>query len=97
MAGTSRTRNVWEAAVAVYAGYELISIETVDHNKDEFTIACPEEDAKLLQRDYHSGTLQLADAKAFVDVYLGIAATRRRMKYSGEKTWNSEAWINGKF
>jgi hypothetical protein len=93
MAGSIKTRSVWEAAILTYLGYPLLAID--EGGGVEFTVACPEAEFQDLKSTYYGGSLGLTSAHAFVRAYNDIINRRHKMKDMGQQHWVSSEWVAG--
>jgi hypothetical protein len=55
----------WFTTCLVYAGYELVSIKQTSNQRFEYTVLCPRSDFDELKREFNSGLMPIADARAF--------------------------------
>ena len=72
----------WFAITLIYAGHDLVSL-TPKERFTEFVILCPKFDFEIFYKEFHSGQLQIADAKAFGRTATDIGRLIRDAKRDG--------------
>jgi hypothetical protein len=96
------TQDVWIAAafVYLYTWDSLVSITDIELDNRKrvttYALAIPSEDAKIVLEEYQTNRLVLASAKDFVTSFNSITQRQRAMRLSGDLSWHSKRWIEGK-
>jgi len=80
----------WFATCLVYAGYELVSIKPTGDKRFEFTILCPQLDFESLKRDFHSGQMTIADAKALGNTNGSVGRIVNDVRQTGQTYLNPD-------
>jgi hypothetical protein len=94
---TTITKSIWICAVIAYLyGIDaVVGINEEGFGKSTYLVNVPEEDFEIIESDYNSKNLPLADAKGFVHAYNKVVGIQKDMRRRKETSWRSDRWIAG--